>query len=124
MAWDIPIALVSEALGVHVDRAGLDERLISPYLPRRMTRLLLTLLALLTGLVAQTAPAQARIGGAAGAEVAVQLPSINKRTSIVNQVASRPASGSVWQLRLNQAIAPERLAPTPTVLLGIDRARE
>ena len=89
-----------------------------------MTRLLLTLLALLTGLVAQIAPAQARIGAAAGAEVAVQLPSVSKRAAVVNQVASRPASDSVWQLRTIRIFTPQRISPAPTVLTGIDRARE
>ena len=124
MASDMAVAIVSEGLRVHADRAGLDERLNSPYLPRRMTRLLLTLLALLTGLVAQTAPAQARIGGASGAEVAVQLPSINKRITIVSQVASRPVSSSVWVLAPSQRFTPQSAVPTPAVLTGIDRARE
>ena len=103
---------------------GLDARLNIPYLSPRMTRLLLTLLALLTGLVAQIAPVQARIGGAAGAEVAVQLTSVSKRAPVVSQIASRPASVSVSRLLTSQPFTPQRTAPTPTVLTGIDRARE
>jgi hypothetical protein len=103
---------------------GLDARLNIPYLSPRMTRLLLTLLALLTGLVAQIAPVQARIGGIAGAEVAVQLTSISKRAPIVSQMASRPASGSTWELLPSQLFTPQRTAPTATVLTGIDRAHE
>jgi hypothetical protein len=118
------IALVSEPLRVRADRAGLDARLNIPYLSPRMTRLLLTLLALLTGLVAQIAPVQARIGGAAGAEVAIQLPSISKRAPVVSRAASRPASGTVWVIGQSQPFAPLRMGPTPTVLSGIDRTRE
>jgi len=103
---------------------GLDARLNIPYLSPRMTRLLLTLLALLTGLVAQIAPVQARIGGAVGAEVAIQLPHVSKRAPVVSQAERRPASASVWELAPSQPIAPLRIAPTAAVLIGIDRARE
>ena len=89
-----------------------------------MTRFLLTLLALLTGLVAQIAPVQARIGAATGAEVAVQLPSISKRAAVVSRVTSKPVSDNVWHVHTNKAFAPQRTAPIPTVLPGIDRARE
>ena len=89
-----------------------------------MTRLLLTLLALLTGLVAQIAPAQARIGAAAGAEVAVQLHSVSKRVATVSKMASRPASDNVSRLVPSQLLTPQRTTPTPAVLTGIDRARE
>ena len=78
----------------------------------------------LTGLVAQISPVQARIGAAAGAEVAVQLPSISRRAPVVSQIASRPASDSVWRILPIEALAPQRAAPIPTVLTGIDRARE
>jgi hypothetical protein len=122
MASDMAFTLVSDAPRVHADRAGLDVRLNIPYLSHRMTRLLLTLLALLTGLVAQTAPTQARIG--AGAEVAAQLTSISKRAPVVSQMTSRPASGNVWELLFTQPITPQRTAPIPAVLTGIDRARK
>lgn len=89
-----------------------------------MTRVLLTLLALLTGLVAQIAPTQARIGAASGAEVAVQLPSISSRTAVVSQAPTRPASGGTLVLVPVQRCTPQRSAPNPTVLTGIDRARE
>ncbi|MEO6717861.1 MAG: hypothetical protein ABIM50_11530 [Novosphingobium sp.] len=118
------IALVSDGLRVHADRAGLDARLNIPYLSRRMTRLLLTLLALLTGLVAQSAPTQARVVASAGSEVTVQQSGVSKRIAIVSQIVSRPASGSAWQLQRVQVIAPQRIVLTPTVLPGIDRARE
>ena len=89
-----------------------------------MTRLLLTLLALLTGLVAQTAPAQARVGGAAGAEVTIQLPGSSKRAAIVSHATSRPAAAKNWNLRQSSVFTPQQTGQTPTVLIGIDRARE
>jgi hypothetical protein len=89
-----------------------------------MTRVLLTLLALLTGLFAQIAPTQARIGAASGAEVAVQLPSISSRAAIVSKAPTRPASGGTLVLVPVQRFTPQRTAPTATVLTGIDRARE
>ena len=89
-----------------------------------MTRLLLTLLALLTGLVAQTAPAATRVGGAVGAEVTIQLPGSSKRAAIVSQAARRPANAECRQLCLSSFVTPQRIAPVPTVLTGIDRARE
>ena len=89
-----------------------------------MTRFLLTLLALLTGFVAQTVPASARLGAAAGAEVTIQLPGNAKRVVIVSQVASRPAAARKWNAQPCIVIAPQRAVPVPTVLPGIDRARE
>lgn len=89
-----------------------------------MTRLLLTLLALLTGLVAQTSPAAARVGGAAGAEVTIQLPGSSKRAAEVSQAASRPANAINWQHRLSVFFTPQAITPAPAVLIGIDRARE
>ena len=89
-----------------------------------MTRLLLTLLALLTGLVAQTAPAQARVGGAAGAEVTIQLPGSSKRTAIVSHAASRPSASKKWTAQPSVVFVPQLAFLTPTVLTGIDRARE
>ena len=89
-----------------------------------MTRLLLTLLALLTGLVAQTAPAAARACGAAGAEVTIQLPGSSKRAAEVSQAASRPANLVSRQLREASPARTQHIAPVPAVLIGIDRARE
>src|ERR1700751_1308187 len=48
---------------------ALDERLVISYLARMATRLLLTLLALLTGLAAQLSPAQARVGAGVNTEI-------------------------------------------------------
>lgn len=90
------------------------------------TRLLLTLLALMTGLAAQFAPAQARafrsadteIGSVAragtplrGAVAAVALPNSNTRADLRVPTGSLPQNVplGLW---------------VPTVLQGIDRARQ
>jgi len=89
-----------------------------------VTRLLLALLALLTGLSVQIAPAQARAGGvsAVGASVAVVRPQ-----RLARQVQ---AAGMTQAVRpriqhrcLVAAMATEAICPAP-VLLGIDRAHE
>jgi hypothetical protein len=85
-----------------------------------MTRLLLTLLALLTGLAAQNAPASARV---AGAEVSIQVAS-SKRAAIVSQANAPQPSAQVWHSRRTILPALQRIAPAQTVQIGIDRARE
>ena len=55
-----------------------------------MSRFLLTLLALLTGLVAHSVPAQARIGGTAGTAARVALPRQNQECGFwIIRVCSR-----------------------------------
>jgi hypothetical protein len=87
-----------------------------------MTRFLLTLLALLTGLAAQTVPAQARMG--AGAEVVVQLAESGSREVAARGVASRPCEAATGVLQLTGTRLPVQSVVTRTVLQGIDRARE
>lgn len=89
-----------------------------------MTRLLLTLLALLTGLAAHVAPSQARIVGAAGAEMAVQLPVAGKRVAVASAIVSGPKS-LAERTFVRRAIdfTPQAVVIQP-VLQGIDRARE
>lgn len=91
-----------------------------------MNRLLITLLALLTGLVAQVSPAAAtaRVGGQTeiGA-LAAQTGQLRRGAvlagGIVREAVSRPR-------RIEASLAPS--GPDPvlprTVLIGIDRARE
>ena len=88
-----------------------------------MTRLLLTLLALLTGLVAHSVPAQARIGGALGAEVASQLADSGTREISARRIANRPETVADWPVDLRMDVLPQTVR-TLTVLQGIDRARE
>jgi len=80
-----------------------------------MTRILLAILALMTGLVAQAGPAQARMNGAAETEIGASDNSRSAaRTSAtqgqpIDAQRVRPARGRVF---------------IPSVLLGVDRALE
>ena len=85
-----------------------------------MIRFLLTLLALLTGLAAQNAPASARVGAA---EVTIQVTS-SKRAVIASQASMPQPRARVWQRRQVAQPVPQRLAAPQTVQIGIDRARE
>lgn len=88
-----------------------------------MTRFLLTLLALLTGFAAHSVPAQARVGGASGAEVAAQLAESGTREVLARQIASRPEAVIDWPVNPRLNMLPMAVF-TPTVLHGVDRARE
>lgn len=89
-----------------------------------MNRLLLTLLALLTGFAAQVSPAQAAVRGAGEAEVAsVQAV---RAVRLARQVAVRAVGQSVAadaQLFGTVPLATLNVA-APAVRIGIDRARE
>ena len=90
------------------------------------TRLLLTLLALLTGLAAQFAPAQARVCGSVGTEIgaAVGTGAVQVRTAAVT-LRALPVQHTAAQLRLVTTTGPIVCQAQPaTVLQGIDRARE
>ena len=89
-----------------------------------MTRFLLTLLALLTGLAAHTAPAQARMCLGSEAEVgAVETPRsgvhIVVRGSSIGAPAARRETGYRGQ---NCAKPPRTIVYLPTVQLGSDRS--
>jgi hypothetical protein len=91
-----------------------------------MNRVVLTLLALLTGLVAQVSPAQAAALRVGGTEIgALQQGEITTRPA-----SSVAATQPMAQLAGRSAVRPQRLlgsvaaAPVATVLIGIDRARE
>jgi len=107
-------------------RSTLDERPFAPYLTVMATRLLLTLLALLTGLAAQFAPAQARAFRAVDTEIG---PVARTGTPVRGAVAAiaRPQVAVQSDLRL-PILARTQDAPlglsVPTVLQGIDRARQ
>lgn len=97
----------------------------NPYLPWAMNRLLLTLLALMTGLVAQVSPAAAavRAGGETeiGASAARQVSeaAVQAIAGTPREIAARPG----LPVSLADRVARLGLAQT-TVLTGIDRARE
>jgi len=87
-------------------------------------RLILTLLALLTGLVAQIGPAEARASGTASVAVVMAVPAAKAPRAPV-ALARLPEPG----LRNARAFAPAvkplpLLWRAPAVSIGIDRARE
>ena len=101
---------------------GLDARLNIPYLSPRMTRLLLTLLALLTGLVAQIAPVQARIAAYARKDRGGRLgPSVKKVTGDSNTVttgAGETLSGGTASVEETMAAALQHSAQTLHFAVG------
>ena len=90
------------------------------------TRLLLTLLALLTGLVAQTTPAQARACELSGAQVgAVEVPDVVARSTAQGQQTSGPrARFSVPGAERGCRKPPRPPVFLPTIQFGPDRALE
>ena len=104
---------------------ALDGRLAISYLMEMAARLLLTLLALLTGLAAPFTPAQAR-GCAADTEIGAIA---SERTGHQRAVSALPAleRGNCRDWRADESRRPAQSWPAivpPSVLLGIDRARE
>ena len=89
-----------------------------------MIRFFLTLLALLTGIAAQTTVVDARASGAAGAEVAAQLADSG---TLAPAVETRAAGLAASPQQASQAEPRHflfRPVNAPSVLAGIDRARE
>ncbi|WP_232512483.1 hypothetical protein [Novosphingobium sp. PP1Y] len=104
-----------------------DYYIAHPYLVRMANRLILTLLALLTGLAAQIGPAEARASQVASMQVGTLAESSAvKAPRAPVALAQLPEPG----LRNTRRHAPvlvsaEPLAlAAPAVLAGIDRARE
>jgi hypothetical protein len=89
------------------------------------TRLVLTLLALLTGLAAQLSPAQARICAGVDTEIGeVAGPQAVQRGSVIART-SAPTERHARCERAVPGFVPSAFAPAvPGVLQGIDRARE
>ena len=89
-------------------------------------RLLLTLLALLTGLAAQIAPSQARVGGPDTSAVAVSA-SETVRVQAVSTEFARLSEAGWHHVRFVSNVDDAFAAPqwiAPCVRLRIDRARE
>jgi hypothetical protein len=89
-------------------------------------RLFLTLLALLTGLAAQLAPAQARVCAEQTAAVAASASVVSRAPAVPTELARLPEPGRrharlVADAGDNFAAQPFR---APSVLIRIDRARE
>jgi hypothetical protein len=91
-----------------------------------MTRLLLTFLALLTGLVAHSAPAAARVCDVSGAQVgALDAPLAAVRSAAQGQQVGGPrARCEVVAVERGCRKPPRQTVFLPTVQLGPDRARE
>ena len=89
-----------------------------------MLRKLLACLALLTGLTAAGAPAQAEMAQALTARVEASASGVTAARSQVAVAMARPAHGASYATtRLVRPLA-DRPAAAPAVLLGSDRARE
>ncbi|SFG30664.1 hypothetical protein SAMN05518801_11534 [Novosphingobium sp. CF614] len=107
-------------------RQTVDYSSRASYLHPMATRLLLTLLALLTGLAAQLGPGEARASQIASMQVSVLGDRTATRVPRAPVALARlPEPG----LRNTRRHAPARTAEPvvhaiPTVLTGIDRARE
>jgi hypothetical protein len=105
---------------------ALDYRLGISYLASMAIRLLLTLLALMTGLAAQLSPAQARVGAGSDTEigeVAGAVASQGRHSAIA--LVCPPLQRLGWRPRTVRSLEPTRTgAVLPAVLQGIDRARE
>jgi hypothetical protein len=92
-----------------------------------MKRILLALLALMTGLVAQAGPVQARVGGAADTEIG--MSSVVRGTTYVSAAQTQMVFAPTVQIERRQRHAlqvplSQGLLATPAVLVGPDRALE
>lgn len=90
------------------------------------TRLLLTLLALFTGLAAQMSPAQARIRAVGTSEVGAFAAIVrNESAAIARPITRTPlADPGTRADRCAIVIMRQDAECAPPVMLGIDRARE
>ena len=89
-----------------------------------MNRLLLTLLALLTGVVAQVAPASA-VSSSNATEIG--SPEVQVACQLVTATAGGLSQAQAVRPRLSRTLAVGMVEPlhtVRTVLTGIDRARE
>jgi hypothetical protein len=91
-----------------------------------MTRLLLTLLALLTGLTSVATPASARVCAVGGAEIgALEAPLGAVRIAIPGQQVNGPrARQGTLAVNRNCRKSTRPVIYLPTVQLGVDRALE
>ena len=91
-----------------------------------MTRFLLTLLALLTGLAAAGSPTQARICSSGDTQIgALAVPSGGEQIAVLSQGSSAPAARRASSERRDICQRPvRRPIYTPSVQLKVDRAHE
>jgi hypothetical protein len=89
------------------------------------TRLLLALLALLTGLAAQMSPAQARIRADGASEIRMVTSVRSERVAVARPRPAIPVARQGRRLPDCSVLMLRKVAEcAPPVMLGIDRARE
>lgn len=103
----------------------MDAARFDPYLTGEMLRQFLTLIAIVTGLAAAGAPAQARVAAFDG----VQMETARERvpaceTRQLSSAARHPDLLGFGAARAPYCPRPRVTIVIPTVQLGIDRARE
>ncbi len=106
---------------------GVDVRFAAPYIPPVMNRILLALLALLTGMMTQVAPAQARMGGGSDTEIGAveSVRGAARPAAAPTQVIAAPVARQERRDREATRIRPARARIfIPSVLFGPDRALE
>lgn len=103
-----------------------DERKGSPYLALMSSRLLLTLLALLTGFVSQSATAEPRHSATRGSEISVVAALTSEAVSSHREgLAELPVSARRIGADYRPVATLRPFGPgASTVFTGIDRARE
>ncbi len=96
------------------------------YLAAMTSRLLLTLLALLTGLAAQASPAEARMQSARAAQTSAVAARVGEaRKSVPAGLAQLPDGIGRGKQAIERHQPFQTVAPAVSaVLVGIDRARE
>lgn len=90
------------------------------------SRLLLTLLALFTGLSAHAAPAETRVQSARAAEMsaAEELCGDVGEVAAARLAAIPAAKGTARETGCGNSLSTRDVLPLPAVFTGIDRARE
>ncbi|GGZ90285.1 hypothetical protein GCM10011617_06490 [Novosphingobium arvoryzae] len=104
-----------------------DARAGAPYIPLAMNRILLALLALLTGMMTQVTPAQARMGGGSDTEIgAVEtVRGAARPAAAATQAIAAPLARQEKRDREATRVRPARSRIfIPSVLFGPDRALE
>ena len=95
------------------------------YILPSMNRLLLAILALLTGLVTQVAPAQARLGAPGATEIgSVEQVRVSKPSAVTIAAADAPAMRQGRRETQRPRPVARPTVVVPTVLFGADRAFE
>ena len=107
-------------------RSVVDASRQSSYLAAMVNRLFLTLLALLTGLAAQTGPAHARIrsGGESEIGLTAAVPCAERIEQMAHVVLARAVDAGAGPSAVSPPALVSRTGVHPVVRLRSDRARE